>query len=395
MQMGRTSSVVLGPRPKGLVLAHGTGGGVPYGYNIKASNTSIFRAAWAAQSGHVPVALIGDSTMRGVDDAASPTNSQYSSAPNVLTAPLLRAMGIPASGSSIFGIGGVSPATLTQLKAVDSRFDFAGSAAGSSQFSVGGNSFSLPSSGSTTSLVATDPVTKADFFSRDFASGRNFTHVESGTTITQTGAGTIKRSSSPDMGAPALRTNTLAWALGSPEVFGILAYNDTRPELQLMNWSVAGANQALFINNTGSPSAGWLRFYTLYPPKLAFVEAGVVNAWRNASISVATFKADLTTLVQALKTAGSDVILWAPPFDGGTAGQTANQNAYVTAMYEVALAEDVGLIDIRLRPGWRSYAEQISYGFVSAAGFVHPTVAAGYPDQAAVYAQTISRILRF
>ena len=27
MQMGRTSSVVLGPRRKGLVLAHGTGGG--------------------------------------------------------------------------------------------------------------------------------------------------------------------------------------------------------------------------------------------------------------------------------------------------------------------------------------------------------------------------------
>lgn len=31
MQMGRTSSVVLGPRRKGLVLAHGTGGGVPLG----------------------------------------------------------------------------------------------------------------------------------------------------------------------------------------------------------------------------------------------------------------------------------------------------------------------------------------------------------------------------
>ncbi len=78
-----------------------------------------------------------------------------------------------------------------------------------------------------------------------------------------------------------------------------------------------------------------------------------------------------------------------PPYDGSALGLAGNQNAYVSAMYEIAVSEDVPLIDIRLK--WLSYANQTTLGLTG--DNVHPTISAGYPDIAAVIRPAIQYAL--
>jgi len=371
-------------------IKHGRGG-VSYSFNVSPRTTANFRNAWKAQNANVIVAFHGDSTQRGLDPTAAVQNQQYPNSAAIKASAKLNAMGIPTSASNFFGYGGGS-AVIATLKTNDSRFDYTGTSVLNGNVSVGGNGFDVPAS-STISFTPTELVNKADIYWRDFTTGRNWTWAVDGggaTTVLSTTAGTIQKTSI-SLGAVGTHTITLGQALGTPGFYGIHAYNDTRWELQLHNYSVSGGGSGNMINNGSAPSGGNLRFISLFPAKLAIIEGGIINDWR-ASVSVATSKANLTTLVQAYKAAGSDVILWVPPFDGSGTGLVANQNAYVTAMYEVATEQDVGLVDIRKRAGWTSYAEEVSSGNVG--DTVHPTITTGYLDQSIVISQTIKNILK-
>lgn len=375
----------------GSILGSAIGGGVgiPYTFNLKKSNTSAFRSVYLAGARNTRLAFMGDSTMRGTDELASPYNSQFGNATPMKLAPLLQAAGINSGANNLFGSG---TTTIADLKLRDGRFNHTGAAVFGSVQTQGGSSFSFPTAASTITFTPQGNVTDFDIYWRDAALARDFSWAVDGgapTTIQSTGVSAMRKST-VSAGAAGIHTLTLAWVAGAVEIFGVDAYDSTagRKEVSCLNWGVNGATTATMVGNVGPPNGGRLQFITSFPPDLVIGELGIVNSWRN-SVSVATAKAEMLQLVQAVKAAGSSFMFLTPPYDGGVAGFTANQNAYVTSMYEIAVAEDVPLIDIRKK--WLSFANQTALGLTG--DNVHPTVAAGYPDTAAVILRAIQYAL--
>lgn len=356
-----------------------------YAFNLKKSNTSAFRAVYTAGARNTRLAFMGDSTMRGTDELAVPYNAQFGNATPMKLAGKLRAFGINAGANNLFGSG---TTTIADLALRDGRFSSAGAAVFGGVQTQGGSDFNFPTAAGSITFTPQDNVTKFDIYWRDAALGRDFSWAVDGggaTTIQSTGVAQMVKTT-VNAGAAGIHALTLAWVAGSVNIFGIDAYDDTaaRREISCLNWGVNGATTATMVGNVGVPNGGRLQFITSFPPDLVVGELGIVNSWRN-SVSVATAKAEMTTLVQAVKAAGSNFMFLTPPFDGGAAGLTADQNSYVTAMYEIAVSEDVPLLDLRKR--WLSYANQTALGLTG--DNVHPTISAGYPDTAAVVLRAV------
>ncbi len=358
--------------------------GVPFTFNLNKSNTSAFRGVYLAGARNALVAFMGDSTMRGTDEAASPYNSQFGGATPMQLATRLAAAGTAAGANNLFGSG---TTTIADLKLRDGRFDHTGAAVFGSVQTQGGADFNFPTAASSISFTPQGNTNTAEIYWRDAAAGRNFNWQVDGGATTQIDSSGVAQmvKSTIALGSLGAHTIKLNWVAGSVNIFGINAYDSTRKEISCLNWGVNGATTATMIGNVGPPNGGRLQFITSFPPDLVIGELGLVNSWRN-SVSVATAKSEMTTLVQAVKTAGSNFMFLTPPYDGGVAGLTSNQDAYVTAMYEIAVSENVPLIDIRRK--WISYANQTALGLTG--DNVHPTVAAGYPDTAAVIANAIN-----
>lgn len=361
----------------------------PYTFNLKKSNTAALRAVHAAKSRNARLAFMGDSTMRGTDEAASPYNSQFGNAMPMKLAPLLQTAGINAGANNLFGSG---TTTIADLALRDGRFASTGAAVFGSVQTQGGADFNFPTAASSISFTPQGNVTKFDIYWRDAAVGRDFSWAVDGgaaTTISSSGTAQMVKTT-VSAGAAGTHTLALAWVAGSVNIFGIDAYDDTasRREVSCLNWGVNGATCATMVGNVGTPNGGRLQFITSFPPDLVIGELGIVNSWRN-SVSVASAKADMLTLVQAVKAAGSDFIFLTPPYDAGVAGLTSDQESYIVAMYEIAVAENVPLVDIRRK--WISAANQTALNLTG--DNVHPTIAAGYPDEAAVIADVIQYVL--
>lgn len=371
---------------KGIV---GSGGVSVLTFNMKLSNTANFRAAF--RSGvTTPVALVGDSQFRGIT-ASLPTNAAFPNGMARQTAARFNSKGIVAGFDNLFGVGdGTSNSgSLATLKSRDYRFDFGGGATVGSQ-AGGGAGFSLPSAGAFISISSLFTATKFDLWDRNAGTGSGFTYSVDGgapVTVSQTGAFAMRKTTI-DLVTPGLHTVRVEWAAGNPTVYGGSFYDDRRSEIRLHDFSIAGGDSLRLGDNTGSPSAGRPQMYIQTGSKLALVEGGVTNDWRG-NVSVATFKTNLTNLVTMLQAANIDVVLWTPPFDGSGVGSAANQEAYITAMYEVATVRDCGLIDIRKR--WLSDENQVAQGFANL-NDPHPLLK-GYQDAGYVAAEILSQWL--
>lgn len=358
-------------------------GGPQYTSGLTKANTANVRAAWAAQSGNVPIAANGDSTFAGVTTGDGTAQALHSW-PAQLPA-LLQNVGIKAGANNRYG---TASGTFSFLTGFDSRISSTGAWTQGATLAVGGNAFACAATGSMT-FTPQGNVTKFVIKWRDGAAGRNFSwQVDGGSATTINSSGTTQVvNTTVSAGTAGIHALTLTWVLGSITILGIDAYDDTagRVEASIWNWGISGATSANLIDNTDTQTG---RFFEIgfFAPKLSLIEGGAINDWRN-SISVSTFQTNFTTLVQKSLTVG-DVIVCIPPHDGGSAGFTSNQQAYVDAMYTVAAANNCGVFDIRKR--WVSYANAVANGWQTNGDFVHPT-AAGYLD----YAQAILPTIRY
>jgi hypothetical protein len=357
--------------------------------NINPTTTANFKAAYLAQAANIPIAFMGDSTMRGVDETALPYNSQYPNAGPMVVASLLNAAAINAGASNWYGLSGTS---FNDYMIRDSRVAATGAATTGSIVAQGGSNVQLETSAGSFSFTTPANATKAKIYTIDFFAGAQWSwQVDAGapTTITQAGANTIVETII-SLGTAGLHTVKISWVSGNNELYGIECYDDTagRKEITCRQWGISGGTSGSMIDNTGTPHSGRLQQLSQFPPKLVISECGLVNDWRT-SVSVATSKANMLTLINAVKAAGSDFWFLTPPYDGGVAGLTANQDAYVAAMYQLVVSENVGLLDIRKL--WKSYANEVSAGLVGDA--VHPTKSAGYPSQAQLIYNGLRKII--
>lgn len=364
--------------------------GAPYTYNITSANTSSFRTVAIAHARNAIAATEGDSTMRGVNENALPYNSQYPNAMPMQLAALLNAAGINAGANNWYGVSGT---TLNDYLIRDSRVVSTGADAFGSQTIQGGANIIFNAGASTFSFTPQFNCTTEDIYWRNGSVGNTFSYAVDGgspTNLATTGTGAFVKTTI-SLGTAGIHTTLLSQVLGSPQIYGIDCQDATagRTEITIRQWGISGATSAFMISNVGTPGAGRILQFQTYPTDLVICECGLVNSWR-LSESVAQSKSDMTTLVQAVKATGSNFLFLTPPFDNSSTGLAANQNAYVTAMYQVAAEQGVGLIDIRQK--WVSYANAVANGWQSSNDSVHPALA-GYIDEAQVIFKVIQSIL--
>jgi len=349
---------------------------VPYAVNLTAATTAKMRAAYQAMlagTRNMSVAIMGDSTERGVDEGAVPYNSQYPQSLAEQMAKVFRASGIPAGANNWYGISGNN---FNDYMIRDGRCAATGSAT-SGVTAVpcqGGSELEFPTAAGTFSFTPQQNTNTADIYFQDSATGRSFTYSVDGGATTQvntTGANTIVKATIP-LGAVGPHTVTLAWVAGFVRIYGIDCYDNTRKEVSIRQWAISGGTASQMIDDTGAPSSGRLRQLALFPPDVVIGDLGLVNSWR-ANIAVATVKAQCETLIDAVKAAGADFIFAEPPFDSGSAGNTAAQQDYVDAVNASCIAK--GCAIFKTRQALYSKAAADSAGYMRPSDAVHYTIA--------------------
>jgi hypothetical protein len=356
--------------------------GIPLVLNLNRQNTTKIRAGYAAMKAgtrNMSVAIMGDSTDRGVDETASPYNLQYTNSLAEYLAAQLRAEGIPAGANNWYGISGTS---LTDYKNRDGRLTTAGTAAMGSSVIQGGAGLSMSSATAAMTFTPQGQWKVAEIFTMQNSAFNGATlasNIDGGanTNIVQDATNTIRKTL---LTATTLGTHTvnIAWASGANALYGINCYDDSRKEVTIHQWAQSGGTLSQMVDDTGTPSAGRIRQMTLFPVDLVLGDGGMVNTWRN-NISVATAQTQFDAWIDAVKNAGADFIWCVPPFDTGVAGNTANQQQYIDMGYARCLVKNVPIFDIRKR--WQSKTAADAAGYMSAADATHPR-AAGQLDRA-------------
>jgi hypothetical protein len=344
--------------------------------NLSKATTSRVLAGYQAMlagTRNMNIAIMGDSTDRGVDETAVPYNSQYPLSLAEQIAILFRADGIPSGANNWYGLSGNN---LNDYAIRDSRVTFGGTAAVGSTVIQGGAGLSMSSATATMTFTPQGDTNTANIYTLQFAgfSGGQLAVLVDGTptaTITQDATTTIRKTTVA-LGSVGPHTITVNWAAGSNALYGIDCYDNTRKEVTIRQWAISGGTTSMMIDNAGSPQAGRLNQHNLYPVDLVLGDLGFVNSWRN-NRSVANCQTDIDTLIDSVKAAGADFIFCVPPFDSGSTGNTANQQQYIDMAIKRCFAKGCAVFNIR--QAWGSKSGSDAAGFSSAADAVHPTIA--------------------
>jgi hypothetical protein len=350
--------------------------GIPYASNLTAGTTARMLAGYQAmQAGtkNMNIAVMEDSTGRGVDEGALPYNSQYPLSIAEQIASALRGDGIASGANNWYGLSGTS---LNDYVIRDRRITVGGTAAVGSSVVQGGAGMSMSSSTATMTFTPQGNCTKADIYTLQNSAfnGAQLAVLVDGVataTITQNTTNTIRKTT-VSLGSAAPHTITINWVSGANALYGIDCYDDTRKEVTIRQWAQSGGTASQMIDNTGSPNAGRLNQLALFPVDLVIGDVGIVNSWRNGT-AVATVKTQVETLIDAIHAAGGDFIFLEPPFDSGSAGNTANQQLYVDAVNASCIAKGCGIF--RTRQALVSKAASDAAGYTRSNDFVHYTIA--------------------
>ncbi|MCK1742200.1 hypothetical protein IVA80_15350 [Bradyrhizobium sp. 139] len=367
--------------------------GIGFASNLTTATTARLRAGYQAMlagTRNLNLAVMGDSTDRGVDETAVPYNSQYPLSVAEQLAALFRADGIPSGANNWYGLSGTS---LNDYVIRDSRITVAGTAAMGSSVIQGGASMSLSSATAAMTFTPQQPCDTADIYTVQNSAFNGATlaaRVDGGaaTNIVQNATNTIRKTTIP-LGALGAHTIQISWVSGANALFGIDCYDSSRKEVTVRQWAQSGGTASQMIDNTGSPSSGRINQINLFPPDCVFGDLGIINSWRNGT-AVATVKTQCESLIDAVHAAGADFIFTVPPIDSGAAGATASQQLYIDAVTASCNAKGCAIFNLRAAPAWSTKAASDAAGFTSAADFVHPRIA-GQANKAAL----LKPILRF
>jgi hypothetical protein len=347
--------------------------------NLTLSTTARVAAGYSAmQAGTRDAlwALNGSSVDRGTDESASPKGSQYRLSVAEFIAREMRADGIAAGANNWYGISGNNYADYRDR---DDRILSTGSATAfvTAVPCQGGAELEFPTATGTFRFTPQENTSTAEIYYQDSTAGRSFSwSVDGGpaTTITTTGLNTIAKATIP-LGAVGPHVIELAWVAGFVRIYGIDCKDNTRKEITVRQWATAGGSVSSMNDNTGSPSSGRPRQIQLYTPDFMLGDIGLPNTWRAPAVSVATAKSQAEAYIDMLQAANVDFMFMVPPFDSGSAGNTANQQAYIDAVLDSCIAKGCSAFNLRAATNWTSKAASDAAGFTIASDALHKTIA--------------------
>lgn len=335
------------------------GGGNPL-FNFKAGNTVNLRQslvdADAGSPQHPCWIFPGDSVTRGV------AHSLWSSSwVEVMSSELASRLGIRTNTDAEFGI--FNGYTGAQMETFDPRLDVGAGIDALGAQSLGGL-FWRNLAGS--APLAFTPINAYDTVEVVSKMGNGFGTIGfdiAGGTVTQRnlGAGGAAYVKNTLTGSEAVQAFNTTRVSGNVYWNGASTYKSTESQLRLLNVGCGGARSDVWLSNFGLGGA------LLYSPKASFFCIGI-NNWLQAA-SVVTFKSDVTASVISQKAASCDPVLVVPPATGSVEADAAAQAPYVAALYEVAVEQDLPLIDLQKKFG--SFAAVDARGWMYA-DKIHP-----------------------
>lgn len=146
-------------------------------------------------------------------------------------------------------------------------------------------------------------------------------------------------------------------------IAGVSAYDSTTPGLRIGNAGVSGTTSALWADATARSSLNGIRAVA---PDLTIVMLGINDA--GASVSVATWEANITAIVQAAQESGDVLLMSVVPSQSGV--KAPIELTYQQALGELADSLDCGWVDIWTLFGG-SYATANALGYMADSD--HPT----------------------
>lgn len=331
-------------------------------------------------AGNCRVIMVGDSTTYGLGSNGSLSTGDItvSSYPARL-AQYLNSTVLPAQRDAVIGAGGGTGSGNACLN--DNRIGCGGGwGVNATFFTAGGDTF-LATTAGTLTFTPTDQVDTFIFWylSNGFGTGTYAVDGGSTTAFSEAGGSGLH---SITIAAGTLGSHILdiAWTSGSVYVIGFEAYNSALGTVIIENAGWGGSRSQSWDSGSAQPYFPQSTI-TGMAPDVVVLNLGI-NDW-----SIAVPVANYTTFLQALITSWqvhSDVILVTPdPSSNGFVPLTTQQ-PYIAALYQLAIANNIPLIDNFSR--WGSYERAnpapMSFYFNN----LHPD-ASGYSDFAGSVAQ--------
>jgi len=253
--------------------------------------------------------------------------------------------------------------------------------------STGGLLFGASSTTASLSFTPVDQVNQFVLWVVTNSGGLGTYAVDAGGTTNFSSGGAAGLSSvTISAGTLGNHTLNLNWLSGgSVYVVGVEASNTAIGSVQIINAGIPGAGAGTVSGiSWASATSAWspLNAVPIQAPDVVLIDLGI-NNWTGAnSTTVAVYQANMQAIITAYKVT-SDVILITPaPSSIGNVA-LAIQQTYVTAMYQLAISNQIPIIDNFGR--WGSYERTNVAPFLFYNNVLHPGPN-GYSD----FAQAIA-----
>lgn len=332
-------------------------------------------------AGSCRVLAVGDSTTMGAFSTAGNVGDLFVGAYPARLSQYLNSSILPAQRDSFMGAGGNSNGTSVLFN--DSRIVSTGWTGGS--FTVGGDLFTATAA----AALAFTPVDQVNQFTIWYVVNNPTTGVfswtidsGSATNITESGATGLFSVTVPagSLGTHVLHLN---WVSGTVFFLGVEAVNTAVGSVNVINGGYSGSTAVVWNNS----SLAWraVPAVVTLAPDLILLDLGI-NDWNTGTgESIASFTSNMQALITAWKPT-SDIVLVTPApssIIGTGVPPLATQEQYVSAMYALASANSLPIIDNFNRWGSFELKSPSPYNFYGNA--IHPS-GNGYSD----FAQSIA-----
>lgn len=327
--------------------------GVPYVSGVTEANSRKWRRMLARVQNGIArgrLLLIGDSTTMGAGSGTSTVGcagAYTNSYPHKL-ADRLTAKGCRASHKSMLGDQRTTVGVPIAYTTYDPRAAFGTGWAPGLAGTLGGTGFSF-SGASAGTFSLTDTITNFEVYhAQSISSGTMTVSVDSGGslgTLSSVGGAVVVKTafSAGASGSHTIKLN----AAGNGNMFvpGVIAWDATKTEIDILQGAYFGATSAAFTPNSDAWDA--LKMAAAYTPDVSIVQLGINDC--RTGVSIATFTKNIATIVTALLAAGSDVILM-DFLPDSLKGYTA-QKPYIDAIKAVAASKGVPFTSVSARFG--------------------------------------------
>jgi GDSL-like Lipase/Acylhydrolase family len=307
------------------------------------------------------------------------------------TGRILAANGLPVSNDNFFG-DGTNTGIFATLSTADPRLTFGANWGTFLANGLGGALFTH-NSAVTTDKLSFLPAAQVDSFDvYTFNQGYTLSLDINGsgaTTYSPSGYQLNKTTKTGSLGSNTLNIKYSSGTQGNIYVAGVAAYNSAVKCVQMLQAGYSHATSGVWATNANPWEC--LTAVPFLAPDLTLIMLGMNDLMNNGAAGVGAYIANMQLLITAAQQSGSgDVILLSPtpanPANGAfPLGSVANQLLYEQARVNLALSNNVPLIDIPTR--WQSYAAGNAIGLYNDTE-VHPSTL-GHGDIADLLAQVL------